>query len=65
MIKFIALMLGVIVCSGCYIPHPSNRVGVRPQQIETWEKVCGVKMKKDKEGIYALKTTKCHWIRTR
>jgi len=57
--KFIVLLAGMAFCAGCYIPYPS--VGRRvPRVVETYEKVCTVKVNKKGE-----KETHCRWVRSR
>jgi hypothetical protein len=59
--KFLILLMLVFFCSGCYIPHPANRVGVRSlQPVERWDKVCTIKTKKN-----GIKETHCRKVRSR
>ena len=45
--KFIVMLMGVVFCTGCYIPYPS--IGQRTlQPYEQWDEVCTVKV--DKKG---------------
>ena len=56
--RFIIVLSSLFFVAGCYIPYPST--GVRQPQVETYEKVCTVKTKKNGE-----KKTHCWWVRTR
>ena len=64
MIKKMLLMLAVgVICgsAGCYIPHPSNRVGVRTlQPVERWEKECRETVLPGGE-----KVKRCKWVQSR
>ena len=59
--KIIIILAGIVFCAGCYIPHPSNRVGVRTlRPVERWEKVCTEKVLASGE-----KVKHCKWVRSR
>ena len=59
--KFIVLLIGATFCTGCYIPHPANRVGVKVlQPAERWDEVCTVKVNEQGE-----KTKRCRWVRSK
>ena len=59
--RIIVIMLGIVFCSGCYVPHPSNYVGVRTlQPVDRWEEVCKERVLKN-----GVKVKHCKWVRSR
>jgi hypothetical protein len=59
--KLIVALVCIVFCGGCYIPHPSNRAGVRTlRPVEGWEKVCTIQTQQD-----GTKVNRCRWVRLR